>query len=602
MHQLSTRLAYALPLHSVRAYLLALLLAVALPLSALALVQTAQDAQRQRRQVEAGLRHTARSLALAVERELQASVSALTMLGFSTALQMGDLAAFYEEARRVCAHQRWFSVWLVDAQGRHLLNLQRPYGTELPALGDRDYVRQALATGAPAVSGLLWGRLSAQPMATVAVPIVQRGLTRFVLVAGLRPAALAELIQADSEVPAAATVSLVDGDYRVIARSRDMDRWVGQRATDAYIDIVSQSAEGMGRSTLLEGQASYVAFRRLAPGGWTLGVGTPANAVDAPLARDAALTLCVGAAVLLGALAAARLLYRCLALPLAQLSACARDIAEDRLPHGLPAMPLTEFMDLRLALERAGQALDERRRLARRERELARELAAAEDHERQQIARDLHDELAQTLAALQIRLASLCRQPDEAVARAARLLGALAARAERFTRSLSAQIAPPALHELGLQPALAWLADEMERQFGLCVHFDSPPPAKPLPPEVRSIVYRATRELLINVAKHARCDAAELALHCDAGVLCLSVRDHGAGLRAAAYGGDAGGVDKDGLGGNGDAVLRGTGLRSVRERLSHIGGRLELRDAPGGGTLAQLWVPLAAQPGEEGAA
>jgi signal transduction histidine kinase len=80
------------------------------------------------------------------------------------------------------------------------------------------------------------------------------------------------------------------------------------------------------------------------------------------------------------------------------------------------------------------------------------------------------------------------------------------------------------------------------------------------------------------------------------------VRDHGAGLRAAAYGGDAGGVDKDGLGGNGDAVLRGTGLRSVRERLSHIGGRLELRDAPGGGTLAQLWVPLAAQPGEEGAA
>jgi signal transduction histidine kinase len=581
--RLSAHLGSTLPIHSVRAYLLLLVVAVALPLATFALVQAVQDSQRQRRLVDASLLNTARALAVTVERDVRDSVSALSILASSATLHGGNFAAFYEEARRVRQHQPWYSVWLVDVEGHQLLNLLRPYGSELPALGDRDYVRQVLATGMPTVSGLVNGRLTSQPFVAIAVPVVFQERPRFVLVAGMEPAAITGLVQTPVDTPASATVSIVDKEHHIIARSRDVEKWLGLHATAQYVDTISQAPEGVGKAVSLEGQATYVAFRRLMVGGWTLGVGTPADAVDLPLVRDIALTSAVGLGILFVAMGAAWLVCGCLTAPLAQLSACARDIAEDRPPSGFPETALDELTDLRLALEKAGQAQDERRRLAIRERQLARELAAAEDRERQQIARDLHDELAQTLAALQIRLATLCRLPDPAVAHVAGQIAALATRAERFTRSLSAQIAPAVLQKLGLQPALAWLAEEMERQFDLRVQLRGQALPEPLPPEVRSIVYRAVRELLINVAKHAGGNAAELDLGCDDGVLRVSVRDHGAGLGAGALSRSAGG----------DPALRGTGLRSIKERLSHIGGSFAIQDAAGGGTLAQLWVPLA---------
>ena len=109
--RLSARLGQALPVCSVRAYLFLMVVAVSLPLAALVLVQTVRDSQHQRHMVDAGLLNTARALAVTVERELQASISALSILASSATLHGGDLAAFYEEARRVCQHQPW---WTID--------------------------------------------------------------------------------------------------------------------------------------------------------------------------------------------------------------------------------------------------------------------------------------------------------------------------------------------------------------------------------------------------------------------------------------------------------------------------------------------------------
>lgn len=209
---------------------------------------------------------------------------------------------------------------------------------------------------------------------------------------------------------------------------------------------------------------------------------------------------------------------------------------------------------------------------------LASDLEAAEDRERRQIARDLHDDLGQTLAAARIRLAALCDDARNDVQSKAREVGTLIDQASASIRSLASQLAPAVLNELGITAALDWLGDEIARTFGLDVTVTDDGVPKPLSQDARSIVYRAVRELLINVAKHAGTRSATVESECIDGVVCVRVCDQGKGYDA-------------------ERVVtgpqRGLGLISVRERLSLIGGRIEIHTAPGAGTRCVLSVPLA---------
>jgi len=212
-------------------------------------------------------------------------------------------------------------------------------------------------------------------------------------------------------------------------------------------------------------------------------------------------------------------------------------------------------------------------------RTLASDLEAAEERERRQIARDLHDDLGQMLAAARIRLAGLCSSEREEVRTTANAVGALIDRASESTRSLAAQLAPAMLHELGLTPALEWLGEEIERTFGLKIAVSDDGRPKPLSHEVRAILYRAVRELLINVAKHARTDSARVESMLQQARIVIRVIDSGIGYEA---------------GRTVASARRGLGLITVRERLSLIGGSAEVQSTPGGGTTAVLVAPLAA--------
>ncbi len=220
------------------------------------------------------------------------------------------------------------------------------------------------------------------------------------------------------------------------------------------------------------------------------------------------------------------------------------------------------------------------RRVAQRTeqlRGLAADLEAAEDRERRQIARDLHDDLGQTLAAARIRLAALCDDPRADVQAKANDVGALIDAASRSIRSLATQLAPAVLNELGIAAALDWLGEEIERTFGLKVTVIDDGKPKPLRQEARSIVYRAVRELLINVAKHARTDAARVESERRGDFFVVRVSDEGLGYDPAAVI---------------TGPQRGLGLISVRERLSLLGGTAEINSTPGDGTVGVLTVPM----------
>jgi signal transduction histidine kinase len=212
-------------------------------------------------------------------------------------------------------------------------------------------------------------------------------------------------------------------------------------------------------------------------------------------------------------------------------------------------------------------------------RALAADLEAVEERERRQIARDLHDDLGQTLAAAQIRI-SILRGDDRPEVRAAAVaVSELIDRANGAIRSLAAQLAPHVLHELGLCPALEWLGEEIERTFGLRVTIVDQGLCGSLAQEARSILYRAVRELLINVAKHAQTDAAVVEVEELNDQVIVTVSDRGIGY-------DQSLPLRDGR--------RALGLLSLRERLSYIGGTVTLRSSPGVGTVGILRAPLTA--------
>ena len=215
---------------------------------------------------------------------------------------------------------------------------------------------------------------------------------------------------------------------------------------------------------------------------------------------------------------------------------------------------------------------------------LTMEVTLAEERERQMLAQDLHDDLGQVLAMAKLKLTAL-EEPDGAAwdshLQKIKEIEAMIDQANLSVRSLSLQLSPPVLHQLGLVAALEWLAEEILRSYGVTVRVHDDAQDKPLDQVSSYMLFRAVRELLINVAKHAGVQHADVSLEAVDGSLLLSVSDSGAGF-------DANKKVMPSAGG-------GYGLFSVRERISHIGGDVHIDSTPGDGTVVVLILPLPRQ-------
>lgn len=568
-------------MRSLRAHLLALVIGAIAPVVALTAVHVMQSAARERAAIDAGLISTSRALATSVEHELLRSIAALQVLAASPRLASGDIPGFHAEARDAMAQLPWFTVWLADANGQQVMNLLTPLGAPLPTVADRPYFNEALRSGKPAVSGLIVGRVSGQPNVTVVVPCLKNGKVAYVVAAALRPATFNDILAAAGQGMATVTASVIGRDFVVIARNRDVQRWIGQRANENYINALTDAAEGVFRTATLEGDPVYAAYSRLPDSGWTVGLGVRAIEAEGPSRRALGTSVLLGVAGLLfGGTIAALLSWR-ISSPIRRLAATAEGIALGRHDAAPLTSSIAEIETLARALQFAAKATLERDQLAEQARRITAELEGVEIRERQQIARDLHDDLSQTLSAAQIRLAALCTHADPEVARAATSLYELVGRANDSTRSLAEQLSPPVLNELGLVPALEWLSQQLAKDYGLEVDIQDDGQPKPLSTEASSIVFRCVRELLINVSKHAGTEFACVTLTVEGGrELVVHVSDTGRGIDPAAA-----------FGGSGPARL---GLRAVRERLTYLGGVFSIASLPGGGSDATMRLPLQA--------
>lgn len=225
------------------------------------------------------------------------------------------------------------------------------------------------------------------------------------------------------------------------------------------------------------------------------------------------------------------------------------------------------------------------RKLAERAlHETERLLAKAEDTERSRLAQDLHDDLGQLIALIKLKLSQLKtaslapeqRKNVEDCSKAADL-------ANRRIRSMAFQLSPPMLDEMGLVASLDWLADEMRYFYNLDVQVvdDGLPAIRDR--VVNAALFRSVRELLLNVAKHAGVEDATV--HLAGGGqnwLWITVADSGAGFDPGQL---AQSKDENHY-----------GLLSVRRRISHLGGRMDIRSVPGQGTMVWIIVPQGGTP------
>jgi signal transduction histidine kinase len=212
---------------------------------------------------------------------------------------------------------------------------------------------------------------------------------------------------------------------------------------------------------------------------------------------------------------------------------------------------------------------------------LALQSSLAEEREKHRIATELHDQIGQSLAISKVKLDALHHsvlsgERGEVLEEVCNALGQAIAQ----TRSLTFDLSSPILDQLGFEAAVAsWLAEQIESKHHIATEFNDDGKRKPLDDDVRALLFRNVRELLINIVKHAKANKVVVSVGKIGNEIHVTVADDGIGFEPA------------------EALAKAAregkfGLFSVRERLEQLGGRLEIESKPAHGCKVTMTAPL----------
>jgi signal transduction histidine kinase len=247
-----------------------------------------------------------------------------------------------------------------------------------------------------------------------------------------------------------------------------------------------------------------------------------------------------------------------------------------------------ELGQLALAFDHMAQALEqrelERQRASSKLHVLSHRLVQVQETERRHIARELHDEIGQTLTTAEMNLQAALRAPHAATLER-RLQESIQAveRVLEQVHDLALNLRPSMLDDLGLEAALRWYTQRQGALAGIQAEFRAEPLESRMDPVIETECFRVAQEAMTNVLRHARAHAVSVELRPSNGHLHLSVRDDGIGFDVTALRQEA---------------VRGAslGLLSMEERASLAGGGIEYTSASGRGTLIHAWFPLRWKP------
>jgi PAS domain S-box-containing protein len=212
---------------------------------------------------------------------------------------------------------------------------------------------------------------------------------------------------------------------------------------------------------------------------------------------------------------------------------------------------------------------------------LASQLSLVEERERRRIATELHDQIGQSLVFSKIKLDELQQSTTsseltEALNEICNHIGQVI----QDTRTLTFDLSYPILYELGFEAAVnEWLDEQIGRNHGIKTEFKDDGQSKPLEDDIRALLFRNVRELLINVVKHAKAHNVKVSISKVDSQICVSVEDDGVGIEPAEVTSLAG-------------ENTGFGIFSIRERLEQLGGRIDIESGDRGGSKITMTAPL----------
>ena len=403
-------------------------------------------------------------------------------------------------------------------------------------------------------------------------------------------------------------LELLDSSGRVIANSsgeRPNDR---SRHIDVIGGLVFNRVEGVGEHSPVAGDEAdvdhIVAYAPLSSVPWGIVL---EQREDAALALPNSLrqrVLIIAAAGLAAGLTMAWITSRQVVLPLARLTGQAKRIAEGDLSGSIAPEGQDEVRRLAVSFEtmrgrlEASQReladwsteLEERVRertaqLEQRDRErsvLLNKVISAQEDERKRIARDLHDQIGQTLTGLvmQIGGAEATLSDDQAaVKKQLADLGESASEAVEEVRRMMSDLRPSVLDDMGLESAVSWYTENHLEREGINVVLDLQRLKTPLSPNVEISAFRVYQEAITNVIKHSSASNVRISLAYDEDRLRGTIEDDGIGFEVSAVQPGADG---------GWAV----GLLGMTERANLLGGSLHIDSSPGKGTTVNFEIPL----------
>ena len=225
------------------------------------------------------------------------------------------------------------------------------------------------------------------------------------------------------------------------------------------------------------------------------------------------------------------------------------------------------------------KANDDLRSHQERLRSLSTQLSLAEERERRRIAAEVHDHIGQNLAFTKIKLDQWVKTSPSDHSKEVKEAISLLDTAIQDTRTLVSEIGNPVLYELGLVPAIQWLVKRAEEKHRLPIIFEDDGQKKPVSDDVKVFLFQAVRELLTNIAKHAKATTCSVLLSTNEGYFQVDIVDDGQGFDTSEVR-------------NSSSGSMGFGFFSIRERLEPVGGGLHIDSKIGKGTQVTLVAPL----------